>query len=179
MSYKITATCPVCNKKRSLFKSFKHDIVARCRACAKPKTIGKKHIMKNGYMRTQTGNGFNYEHIYVWEKVNGKVPKGFVIHHIDHDRTNNDIENLELMTKKKHDIMTIAENTKNGVRKTFKTPNQKDFDKDLLIQLIGETKSIRQVAKILGTTKSTITRNLRDYNIKFKFDLKTHETVIV
>lgn len=41
-------------------------------------------------------------HVYVWEKHNGKVPKGFHIHHKDHDQDNNDIENLELMEVWKH-----------------------------------------------------------------------------
>ena len=32
-------------------------------------------------------------HTYVWEKHNGPVPEGYDIHHIDHDPSNNDIEN--------------------------------------------------------------------------------------
>lgn len=41
-------------------------------------------------------------HIYVWEKYNGKVPKGYHVHHIDHDTNNNYIENLMLMEKYEH-----------------------------------------------------------------------------
>ena len=41
-------------------------------------------------------------HIYVWEFYNGKVPKGCEIHHIDFDKSNNDISNLQLLTISEH-----------------------------------------------------------------------------
>lgn len=41
-------------------------------------------------------------HRYVWEKHNGKIPKGYDIHHIDHDKNNNDISNLRMMTQCEH-----------------------------------------------------------------------------
>ena len=37
-------------------------------------------------------------HRTVWEFHNGKIPKGYVIDHIDRDRNNNQIENLRLAT---------------------------------------------------------------------------------
>lgn len=41
-------------------------------------------------------------HRYVYERVNGKIPAGYQIHHIDHDKGNNEPENLELLTAKQH-----------------------------------------------------------------------------
>ena len=41
-------------------------------------------------------------HVYVWERHNGPVPKGHQIHHIDHNPDNNEIENLQLMSKADH-----------------------------------------------------------------------------
>lgn len=41
-------------------------------------------------------------HQYIWIKHNGVIPKGYDIHHIDEDKTNNDISNLRLMTRKEH-----------------------------------------------------------------------------
>lgn len=41
-------------------------------------------------------------HIYVWEKENGIIPNGHVVHHIDHNPLNDDIKNLQLMTRKDH-----------------------------------------------------------------------------
>jgi len=39
---------------------------------------------------------------YKWEKEKSKIPKGWDIHHIDFDKTNNDIENLECLSKAEH-----------------------------------------------------------------------------
>jgi hypothetical protein len=64
----------------------------------------------------QQFNGKNYyqyegryftRHIYkmhrdVWEFYNGKIPKGYHIHHIDGNPSNNDISNLQLMQGKDH-----------------------------------------------------------------------------
>ena len=43
------------------------------------------------------------EHQYVWIKQNKiAIPKGFVIHHIDHNRSNNNIKNLMLLKSGLH-----------------------------------------------------------------------------
>lgn len=60
-------------------------------------------------------------HRVVWCLVNGSIPAGFVINHIDCDPTNNVISNLELCTmsgnankKKCHKKKTVEGNTKSG-----------------------------------------------------------------
>lgn len=54
-------------------------------------------------------------HRYMWEKYHGKIPKGFEVHHIDENKDNNEIENFELLTKKKH-LLWHVENTPDDVR---------------------------------------------------------------
>ena len=71
---------------------------------AKKKTAGK--LTRNGY-RTLTlqKDNENYtfcEHRCVWTWVNGEIPDGMVINHKDFDRSNNRIENLEIMTYKEN-----------------------------------------------------------------------------
>lgn len=65
---------------------------------------------QRGYWLGTINNKPKRLHIYVWEKYNGPVPKGYHIHHIDHDSNNNDIENLQLIEKHLHLSMhsTIA-----------------------------------------------------------------------
>jgi hypothetical protein len=41
-------------------------------------------------------------HIYVWEYYNGPIPKGYQIHHKNHDKNQNDIENLQMVTAEEH-----------------------------------------------------------------------------
>lgn len=41
-------------------------------------------------------------HVYVWEKHNGEIPKGYHVHHIDFNTDNNEIENLQLLEERGH-----------------------------------------------------------------------------
>lgn len=41
-------------------------------------------------------------HRYVWEFYNCKIPKGYHVHHIDGDKSNNDISNLQLLKGAEH-----------------------------------------------------------------------------
>lgn len=42
------------------------------------------------------------EHTVVWEEANGLVPSGYLVHHINEDKHDNRLENLELMEKGAH-----------------------------------------------------------------------------
>src|SRR5882757_607828 len=54
-------------------------------------------------------------HRAVWESIHGAIPDGFHIHHVDHDRANNEPENLQLMLGTEHvgehgrDIANLAQ----------------------------------------------------------------------
>lgn len=41
-------------------------------------------------------------HRYVWEKHHGAIPSGYHVHHVDHNKGNNDISNLELIQGNRH-----------------------------------------------------------------------------
>lgn len=52
---------------------------------------------------THSGTKYNTRmHRYVWEYYNGTIPDGYEVHHIDGDKSNNDISNLCLMTVHEH-----------------------------------------------------------------------------
>mgnify|MGYP001625137713 FL=1 len=74
-----------------------------------------KHQFFNGEMFTRderTGyylcsrnneNGIRKRmHVYVWEYYNGSVPSGYEIHHIDENKANNCINNLDCIKVEKH-----------------------------------------------------------------------------
>lgn len=75
---------------------------------------GKKeslHIYGKGWVRYPESHSWGDKyfkrpislHVYVWEMYHGRhVPKGYVVHHIDGDPANNEIENLIAMPKSEH-----------------------------------------------------------------------------
>ena len=86
--------------------------------------ILKKILTVNGYLtfkifdkkliKTKT----YYIHRFEWECVKGDIPEGFVIDHIDSVKTNNKIENLQLLT--------VSENVRKGNNKPIKSFNIKN-----------------------------------------------------
>ncbi len=58
---------------------------------------GVRYYRKSGgYYQATHRLGGQYIHRVVWAHHNGPIPKGWQVHHIDHDPANNAIENLEL-----------------------------------------------------------------------------------
>lgn len=59
---------------------------------------------KKGYFRyAKDDDGrLRFEHCIVWEKKYGKIPLGMQIHHIDFNKENNKISNLQLVTPLEH-----------------------------------------------------------------------------
>lgn len=41
-------------------------------------------------------------HKRTWEEANGPVPDGYIVHHVNHDKRDNRLENLVLMTHQEH-----------------------------------------------------------------------------
>lgn len=70
---------------------------------------GKKYRQdkKTGYYVCTTGNRKRL-HVAMWEtEVNGgvEVPPGYVIHHIDWNKTHNEIKNFALVTVQEHNLI--------------------------------------------------------------------------
>ena len=54
-----------------------------------------------GYYQRMTFR-MHFLHVDVWEYHNRKVRKGYDIHHIDQNKDNNQIENLQCLTRAEH-----------------------------------------------------------------------------
>ena len=75
-----------------------------------PNWKGGRNLKKDGYVEIKVPNhpnankrGYIYEHQYVVEKYIGRyLLKGEVVHHIDKNKSNNDISNLLLLTNSEH-----------------------------------------------------------------------------
>ena len=63
---------------------------------------GSRYTLRNTGYYGKTNGKRTLLHRDTWELVNGKIPLGWDIHHIDEDKTNNKIENLECLPKSEH-----------------------------------------------------------------------------
>lgn len=63
---------------------------------------GKKFTLRNSGYYSLTTNDRKLMHRYVWEKEVGPIPDGYDIHHLDEDKENNKLSNLECLPKPEH-----------------------------------------------------------------------------
>ena len=56
----------------------------------------------NGYVRIHINGKWILEHRYIWEKVHGPLPKGWVVHHLNGIKDDNRLVNLFAMPRDKH-----------------------------------------------------------------------------
>lgn len=66
---------------------------------------GTAQLNKGGYYvitSSKEGNNMKYLHRLIYEEEYGEIPQDCIIHHIDKNKTNNSIENLELMSNSNH-----------------------------------------------------------------------------
>ena len=60
-------------------------------------------VAPNWFKGKRYRNKYCFEHHLVWEQYNkSPVPDGYIVHHKDGNKFNNNIENLELMTRAEH-----------------------------------------------------------------------------
>lgn len=71
---------------------------------------GKKYTLRNNGYYASTSGKRSLMHRDVWEHFNGKIPKDHDIHHIDRDKTNNKLSNLECLSKTDHARMFSSGN---------------------------------------------------------------------
>lgn len=101
-----------------------------------------------------------YVHRLVWEAFNGPIPPGMEINHIDEDKSNNALSNLELVTHKQNmNHGTIVERRKhtmqsNGIIEKYKKPvKQYSYPEH---EFIKQYDSVTQAQKETGVKKSNI-----------------------
>ncbi len=69
----------------------------------KPKhNLGEGSITRAGYHRIQRCGRLVMAHRWDWEQQNGAIPAGYDIHHINGNRLDNRLENLQLVSKLEH-----------------------------------------------------------------------------
>lgn len=117
----------------------------------------------------------DYMHINVWIAHNGPIPKGYVIHHKDYltntdNKTNNDIDNLQCMTRAEHaSLHHKGKKGKKGIKWT---------DKQRAVIRNGRTSKYTDEEKRLRKNERNKTRPSRaNSNITEEQRLKRVESV--
>ena len=97
----------IINAAENEFEMHRIEVLLRdLTAPPKPEVIDDKHQKFNGV--TYAKNKLNryakmcFVHREVWEYYHGEIPEGYDIHHIDEVKDNNNIENLQLLTRAEH-----------------------------------------------------------------------------
>lgn len=69
--------------------------------------VGSERVNADGYIEVKVAdpNKWKLKHRVVWESVNGKIPKGYIIIFRDNDKTNVNIENLLLIMRGTHAVL--------------------------------------------------------------------------
>ena len=85
---------------------------------------------KSGYYQNSTIH--KSLHRFVWEENNGVIPKGYEIHHIDFNKSNNHISNLIMLSKKEH--LEIHSKSLTDKQRQFKRDNMNNVARPKAIE---------------------------------------------
>lgn len=128
---------------------------------------GKEQLLKfcinnHGYLFVRlfkNGKVKNYLiHRLVWIAFHGAIPEGMQINHIDEDKTNNRLDNLELMTCKENNNWGTANERRRKTQTNRKDLSKPVFQYDKQGNLIKGWCSAKEVERQLGFSQDNICR---------------------
>lgn len=70
---------------------------------------GGRYKDSSGYVIITSEGKKRLEHHLVWEQVHGKIPEGWIIHHMNGKRDDNRLENLTALPRKRHSPMLVIQ----------------------------------------------------------------------
>ena len=96
------------NNVRQVKKKIKRLQAYNYRKPSTPIEKGERRVNSNGYILIRTDNGIELEHRVIMERLLGRrLNNNEVVHHINNDRIDNNPDNLQLLTKEEHDLITL------------------------------------------------------------------------
>ncbi len=61
-----------------------------------------KHNGFRKFIKVSLPNTWKQYSVWLWEQENGKIPAGYVVHHVNFDKEDDRLENLALVTRAEH-----------------------------------------------------------------------------
>jgi len=102
-------------------------------------------VGNHGYYQVKTVKfGLKLAHRVIWEIINGEIPEGMVIDHIDRNRKNNKLSNLRLV-----DSADNSWNTSTHKDNKLKEKNISVHQNGYAIEVMRKGKRIRTTSKTL------------------------------
>jgi hypothetical protein len=86
----------------------------RIRAMPSKAPGGYGTVSRKGYRRISIRGRQWMEHILVWQHANGPIPEGLQLHHLNGDKLDNRLENLELVDALTHKRLHGGCEVRNG-----------------------------------------------------------------
>lgn len=143
------------------------SVKARNAAAALP--IGSTRIHRQtGYIEEKTSSGWRRQHILVMERsICRSLYPGEVVHHINECKTDNRLENLQLLLSGEHTALHHAgasrcessiERIKSGVRSSGRVRLSEEKAAWIRQQVLEKRATQRSVAESLGVSPMTVSR---------------------
>ena len=122
-----------------------------CIECQEKRTLESS----NGYNYIWEAGKYQSEHKLIYEKAHGEIPNGYIIHHIDKNRRNNNISNLIAIPSRDH---LKLHKRGSGSKCIIKKKGVKEVPKQELL-------SVREAAEVLGVSTMTVRNYCRQGRI--------------
>ena len=124
-----------------------------------PHKVLKKSVKRNGYefvvINVDGKWKGKYVHRLVWESFNGPIPEGLEVNHKDEDKSNNALDNLELVTHKYNcNYGTRNERSAKALRQNVIGPAYLQYDSDG--KLVARFKCLKEASASVNGAKSNI-----------------------
>lgn len=169
--YTVQIYCPGCDAWRPVRHAQKtlRDNVRPCRLHMAKRSWDPEWRIRdaNGYVRIRVGpgtRGIVYEHRHVWEQANGAIPPGHHVHHRNHDKSDNRIENLQLLDGRVHVGSHSKANHRKGIIDNVGDKSgqwRHDLDDRYIRSRRQEGASFRQIGRELGVCHGTVINHYR------------------
>lgn len=121
--------------------------------------------MANGYIRIRLApNVWQYEHRLIWERTHGPIPEGWHVHHVNHDRTDNRLENLRLVLGREHNRHHTTERHASGDlnnRGAESARYRGELDDSEIVRRYDAGESFRSIGRAMGAAHNVISNHYR------------------
>ena len=121
-------------------------------------------------------HGYVFEHIVVWEEEhNEKLPDGYVIHHINHNKTDNRPSNLQKLSIPEHVKLhhsgakrgdgtrqKLSEQAKERFAKPENHPNYKNIDAVAMLACRQKGMTVNAICEMFGICKYTFYKKIKE-----------------